>query len=124
MPVSGPLAVSDRRPAAPAGDAFACLLDERGRVLHVNAVGLTSGESTADVVGRPLSQTPWWAGRDDVRRQLDSLVDEALLGRTVVDQVVLLDAQGRARPVEVRLQPVCTDGATRVVVVSGRPMQG
>ena len=93
------------------------LLSPDGIVLEANQTALDfGGVSRADVIGRLLWETPWWAHSPESQKRLRAAVSEASQGRFVRYETELLGARGVSAIMDFSIIPV-RDEAGKVVLL-------
>jgi PAS domain S-box-containing protein len=86
---------------------FVGLLSTDGRLVEVNAGALhAAGLDAAEVLGRPLWETPWWSASDEARHRLREAVDEVARGASVRYDVELQIADDERIMVDFQLVPL------------------
>lgn len=88
------------------GVQLACLLSPKGVILEANPASVRfAGVGRADVLGRPLWQSPWWPMIEDPDRLRDA-VRMAAAGDSVRYDVVVRDTAGERVVFDLALSPV------------------
>lgn len=94
---------------------FMGLLAPDGTILEANQTALDLiGTQSADMLGRPFAETPWWAHSEVEQARLRAGIERAAQGQTVRFETSHPDDEGRMHYVDFTLKPVF-DAAGRVV---------
>lgn len=104
---------------------FAGLLSAEGILLEANPASLSFiGKDRAEVVGRPLWETPWWTDERD-RRRLREAIRRAAAGEPVRYEMELVGEGGNPAVFDFSLVPVRSDdGEVTTIVAEGREITG
>jgi PAS domain S-box-containing protein len=86
---------------------FTAVLKPDGTLVEANRTALDfAGLSNAEVWGRPLWETPWWAVSPEVRQRLKETVAEAAKGNVVRYEVDNMGAGGKVVAVDFSIKPL------------------
>jgi PAS domain S-box-containing protein len=89
-----------------------------GVLLEANRALLdVGGHAAADVVGRPLWETPWWDWDRDVQRDLRAAIERAANGETTRFDVDIRVRDGHIT-IDFQIAPLIEDGRVAALVVS------
>ncbi len=100
---------------------FVAVLDTKGEVVFVNNTPLQVSEiGFADVKGKKLSRTYWWAYDDTTCFEIDKLIDRALNGEIINEESQIQIAGGRLIWINFSMHPVYgEDGCIEHLVAEG-----
>ncbi|MCX5660775.1 MAG: PAS domain S-box protein [Planctomycetota bacterium] len=98
------------------------LLDPQGRVVVVNRAALSLAKTTADqVVGKHISETPWWKLSPDFQEQTARQLPAAQRGEFVRFEAKFGDGKGGLRHLDVSFSPIRNEaGEVTYIVPEGR----
>jgi PAS domain S-box-containing protein len=97
---------------------FVAVCDPAGVLLEANRAMLDIVRVTpADVVGRPLWESPWWDGNADAQRNLRESIARAATGEPSRHDVDIRAHDGRIT-VDLQIDPLVENGVVAALVVS------
>jgi PAS domain S-box-containing protein len=89
------------------GALFAAILDLNGTVLETNRFSSEGcGYSTAQIVGKPFWDGPWWAASQRLTEQITTASRQAAAGRAFQGEVAYFVADGSQRVADLTIQPI------------------
>jgi PAS domain S-box-containing protein len=96
---------------------FIGLLTPDGVLVEANRSALDfAGVQRSDVVGKPIWETPWWAGSTEAQEQIRAAVQTAAAGELVRYETTFLATDGTSHIIDFSLKPMM-DEAGRVVML-------
>jgi PAS domain S-box-containing protein len=103
---------------------FLGLMNTDGTLIEVNRTALDFvGAESAEVIGRPFWDTPWWSNAAGAKQQLKHAVAEAARGKFVRFEAEHRNAAGGTEIVDFSIRPIADEtGKVTLLVPEGRPI--
>jgi PAS domain S-box-containing protein len=115
------VAASRRQLYAVLDQAFSLIsmLDPEGRLIQANRAALELiAKAPADVLEKPLWDTPWWSHSKELQEQLKLAVREAAQGKLVRFSATHPGADGELRYVDFSLKPVLDENERPTMLIA------
>lgn len=97
---------------------FIGLLSPEGILLDVNKTALDfEGVASAEVIGKPFWETPWWSFSKATQAQIKEAIKKAAAGKMVRDTTTHKNKDGKLRTIDFTVKPVFNEAGKIIYLI-------